>query len=116
KPLATPGNCRAAIPEFEIAGRRSPQAQIFMNLGTCLIAENRPADGERAYQLALAVAPAFVPAQYQLGLLALRGGDRDGAQRYFLQAITGNPHDAAWRAFLIGRHQFAFADPTQTLE
>jgi tetratricopeptide (TPR) repeat protein len=114
--LGEAGRCGEAIPEFEIAGRLSPQGQIFLNLGACLIAEGRLADAARSYVRALEVEPGYAAAHYQLGLLSLRVADRDRAQQHFVKAVTSGPNDTAWRVFLVRRHEAMFHDAARTLE
>lgn len=114
--LGEAGNCREAIPAFEAALRLSPQARVLTNLGTCLAAEGRLFDAGRAYAAAVRLEPAYAPAHHNLGLLALRAGDRERAHGHFLRAVTGDPGATSWRKRLITLHEASFDDPAKTLE
>jgi protein O-mannosyl-transferase len=114
--LAEAGNCHDAIPAFREALRLAPRAQIFMNLGTCLVAEEKFDDAVRAYEGALAVEPGYVPARFNLALLALHAGDLATAQRYFLQSITADPRDRRWRELLLLTYLSKVEDPALRLE
>jgi protein O-mannosyl-transferase len=114
--LAEAGNCHDAIPEFDQALRLEAHAPIFMNLATCLAAERRMEEAARAYKAAFAVKPGYVPAHFNLALLALGAGDRGVAQRHFLQAVTTDTRDGDWQEFLLRTHMATIDDPALTLE
>jgi hypothetical protein len=114
--LADAGNCHDAIPVFREALRLAPRAQIFMNLGTCLVAEEKFSEATRAYEGAIAVEPSYVPARFNLALLALHAGDPTTAQRYFLQSVTTDPRDRRWREFLLLTYLAKVEDPALRLE
>jgi hypothetical protein len=51
-----------------------------------------------------------------MALLALRSGERETAHRHFLQALTAQPRDSAWRQALVAIYETRMGDPAKTLE
>jgi Flp pilus assembly protein TadD len=110
------GRCAEAIPAYRAAGRLTRRPYVLTNLGTCLVAERRPDEAERAFQAALDLDPRYAPAHHNLGLLALNQGDRERAHRHFLQAVRPDWRDAEWRQNLVPLYETRFDDPAKTLE
>jgi len=66
---------------------------IVNNLGLCLQARDRPAEALRAFQRALNIDPAFLPAAYNAAGLCVRMGDLEAAVRYYERSAALSPPD-----------------------
>jgi Tfp pilus assembly protein PilF len=114
--LGESGDCRAAAPELAKAAALSARPEIFMNLATCYAAEKRMEEAATAYRAALAVNPRYLPAHFNLALLAVGAGDRTAAHRHFLDAVPTDDLDPVWREFLVRSYMTVMSDPVTTLE
>jgi hypothetical protein len=114
--LAMTGDCRSAIVELETAFGLHPDPGIGTNLATCLVGERRLPEARRVYERVLETDRAYVPAHYNLALIALREGDRERAHAHFVRAIAPDWRRPRWREELVPLHEKAFADPAKTLE
>jgi hypothetical protein len=110
------GDCPAAIVELEAAFALHTDPGVATNLATCLVGERRLAEARRVYERVLETHRGYVPAHYNLALIALREGDRERAHAHFVRAIAPDWRRPRWREELMPLHERAFADPAKTLE
>ncbi len=94
-------------------------AEAWSNLGVILGELERHAEARDAFERALAVAPAWIPALYNLGLLLEEFGERDAALARFEQVLAIDPehHDALARivhATTVGRRDDPLIDRVRT--
>ena len=85
----------AAIAEFEASQRESAdQPSSWMNLGNLYASLGAAPRAEQAYQEAIRVDPAFVPAYVNLADLKSRTGENGGALDLLRTALERAPNDA----------------------
>jgi protein O-mannosyl-transferase len=114
--LGEQGRCAEALAVYEGALRLGERPEVYSNFGICLVAERRLPEATRAFERALALDPRYGMAHHNLGLVALRAGDLDGAHRHFLRAVSMQARDAWWRQNLMRLYELEIRDPAKTLE
>jgi tetratricopeptide (TPR) repeat protein len=69
----------------------------WINLGQVYVALDQPEDARRAFEAAVAANPYNCTAHNELGLLARKNGDFEGAERQYLACLEHDPdNDAAY--------------------
>ena len=74
--------------------------QAWTELGTVYLAQNKPADAQKAYAQAISVKPGFFLALFNLGRLRVMQKDYEGAIEPLTQAVEKKPDSAAANYYL----------------
>jgi Tfp pilus assembly protein PilF len=90
------GQLPQAATDLQSVIKIDPQNKYaFYNLGYIYQTEQKRADAEAQYRLALAIDPKYEPALYNLAILRTADGDVTGAIQLYRQAIASNANDAS---------------------
>jgi tetratricopeptide (TPR) repeat protein len=85
------GRIEEALAEFEQLVARSPNRRHLLDLALAYGGAGRDAEAEATYGRLLALAPEDPVALHNLGNIALRRGDEQGAIEYYTRAVAARP-------------------------
>jgi tetratricopeptide (TPR) repeat protein len=92
-----------AIPYFERAAELSPGVRSWLDLALAYNSLARIADAEAAYARILAVEPGHPVALHNLGAIAAKRGDLEGAIDYYRRSLASDP------GYLLAQYHLASA-------